>query len=96
MAPAMEASMSALAGRWRKPLGWPIRGGSDDPIYLVEAALKASPVCGTCLAIRTHLPAHDVEIALKALVRIGAIHLDAQSCDSCHRPGAFSKFRPAS
>jgi len=84
LSPAMEVSVSGDAG------------GSDDPVDLVEAVLNTSPVCGTCVAIRTHLPLYDVEIILKVLVRIGAVRLDIGPYDCCHRPGAFSKSRPAS
>jgi len=67
-----------------------ISGGSDDPIDLVEVVLKSSPVCGECVAVKTRLPAYYVEIALKILVRVRAIHLDPGPCNSCRRPGAFS------
>jgi hypothetical protein len=93
---ALYAESRALIARGRErlltctsPRLRPIRGGSDDPIDLVEVVLKSSPVCGECVAVKTRLPAYYVEVALKALVRISAIQLDAGPCASCHRPGAF-------
>jgi hypothetical protein len=73
----------------------PISGSSDDPIDLVDAVLKLSPICGTCVAAKSDLPAYSVEIALKVLVRVGAIQLEGGPCECCHRPGAFSPWRPA-
>jgi hypothetical protein len=67
----------------------PISGGSNDPIDLVEVVVRSSPVCGQCVAEKTRLPAYYVEIALKVLVRFGAIDLDVGPCSSCRRPGAF-------
>jgi len=67
----------------------PIDGGSDAAVDVVEAVLNMSPLCGTCVAAKTGMPAYYVEIALKVLVRIGAIHLDLGPCDACRQPGAF-------
>jgi hypothetical protein len=67
----------------------PIRGSSDDPIDLVEVVLRSSPVCGACVAVKTRLPAYYVDIALKVLVRVGAIDLEVGPCSSCGQPGAF-------
>jgi len=72
-----------------------ISGSSGDPIDLVEAILNVSPVCGTCVAAKTDLPAYSVDIALKVLVRVGAIQLEVGPCECCHRPGAFTPWRPA-
>jgi len=72
-----------------------IGGGSDDPIDLVEAVLKGSPVFGTCVAAKTDLPAYSVDIALKVLVRVGAVQLEIGPCQCCHRPGASSPWQPA-
>jgi len=66
-----------------------IRGGSEDPIDLVEVVLRSSPICGACVAEKTRLPAYSVDIALKVLVRVGAIDLEVGPCSSCGRPGAF-------
>jgi hypothetical protein len=64
-------------------------GGSDDPLEVVEAVVRASPLCGTCVAEKADLLSYDREIALQMLVRIGAIRLDVGPCESCRRPGAF-------
>jgi len=63
----------------------PIGGASgDDELGAVEGLLSAAALCITCLAEKARLAAHDVEMALRVLLRTS----NARPADRCHVCGS--------
>jgi|RhiMetdeSRZDD1v2_1073273.scaffolds.fasta_scaffold1757953_1 hypothetical protein len=51
-------------------------------VAAVEVLIAAASLCTACLVAKSALPARDVEIALRVLIRTRSAEL-AEACDSC-------------
>ena len=62
----------------------------SDGFDAVEFLIRTSALCTACLVAKSRLPARDVEVALRVLIRTKLAEL-AETCHSCR--GAMTAFK---